>query len=240
MITVAYADPPYLGQSRHYLKSHPKARIWDNPETHRALIGKRVSEYPGGWAMSCSSPSLRVLLPLCPPDIRIGTWVKPFHIFKKGVRPAYAWEPVIYTGGRNANHSAPAKGGKATTPRDWVSANITLRTALTGAKPEAFRLWLFDLLNLRPGDEPFTLALTASCWWLSRGQNAGEQGSPATQTGAAQHPINQLEEDSASQITDHHDPDNPKDSKDRDRCGGRAGGPEVSEGGVTRRWTGRC
>lgn len=152
-ITVAYADPPYLGQARHYLKNHPEASAWDDPETHRALIERLTVEYSDGWALSCSSPSLRVLLPMCPPDIRIGAWVKPFHIFKKGVRPAYAWEPVIYAGGRNVKHPPPEKGGKATTPRDWVSSNITLRKGLTGAKPEAFCLWLFDLLNLRSGDE---------------------------------------------------------------------------------------
>lgn len=152
-ITVAYADPPYLGQGRKlYGKHHSEAHIWDNPETHRQLIDRLVAEYPDGWAMSCSSPSLRTLLPMCPSSVRIGAWVKPFHAFKKGVRPAYAWEPVIFTGGRNANHPPPPKGGKATTPRDWVSANIMLRQGLTGAKPPEFCNWLFDLLGLRPGD----------------------------------------------------------------------------------------
>jgi hypothetical protein len=37
--------------------------------------------------------------------------------------------------------------------RDWVSAEITLRKGLTGAKPEAFCWWLCDLLGLRDGDE---------------------------------------------------------------------------------------
>jgi hypothetical protein len=151
-IAVAYADPPYLGQARHYIKHHPEARIWDDPETHRELIARLVVDYPDGWALSCSSPSLRTLLPMCPPDVRIAAWVKPFHIFKKGVRPAYAWEPVIFTGGRNVGHPAPPKGGKATTPRDWVAANILLRKGLTGAKPPTFSAWLFDLLNLRPDD----------------------------------------------------------------------------------------
>ena len=153
-ITVAYADPPYLGQGRKlYGKHHAEAHLWDDPETHRALIARMSQEYPDGWALSCSSPSLRTLLPMCPADVRIGAWVKPFHIFKKGVRPAYAWEPVIYRGGRNVGHPPPPKGGKATTPRDWVSANILLRKGLTGAKPPAFCEWLFDLLGLRAGDE---------------------------------------------------------------------------------------
>lgn len=150
-MTFAYADPVYLGQARHY-RHHPEAHVWNDPETHRQLIEQLTTDYPDGWALSCSSPSLRVLLPMCPPDVRVGAWVKPFHIFKKGVRPAYAWEPVLYRGGRNVNHPPPPKGGKATTPKDFVSANITLRKGLTGAKPEAFCHWVLDILGWQPGD----------------------------------------------------------------------------------------
>lgn len=148
----AYADPPYLGCGRLYAKHHPEALIWDDPETHRELITKLSDEYPDGWALSCHTPSLRVLLPMCPDDIRIGAWVKPFHAYKKGVRPAYAWEPLIYRGGRNKNPPTPEKGGKAITPKDFVSANITLRKGLTGAKPPAFNQWVLDLLGFRDGD----------------------------------------------------------------------------------------
>lgn len=151
---IAYADPPYLGQGRkHYGRHHAEASVWDSIEAHQELINMLASDFPDGWALSCSTPSLRYLLPLCPEDVRVGAWVKPFHVFKKGVRPAYAWEPVIYRGGRNAGHPPPLKGGKATTPRDWVSANILLRKGLVGAKPPEFCAWLFDLLNLRPTDD---------------------------------------------------------------------------------------
>jgi hypothetical protein len=169
----AYSDPPYLGQGKRYVAHHPDALLWDKIETHAAHIEMLCATYPDGWAMSCSSPSLRHLLPLCPDDCRIGPWVKPFHVYKKGVRPAYAWEPVIYRGGRNKNHPPPPKGGKATTPKDFlvesdpfldeivramqadevVIANITLRRGLTGAKPEKFCFWIFDLLGMRPDDE---------------------------------------------------------------------------------------
>lgn len=142
---IAYADPPYVGQSR---KHYGGAEV-----NHRLLIAHLCDEFPDGWALSCSSPSLRQLLPLCPDDIRLGAWVKPFHVFKRGVRPAYAWEPVIFRGGRNDKPEIPVKGGTATTPRDWVSANITLRRGLPGAKPVAFCYWIFDMLNLRGDDE---------------------------------------------------------------------------------------
>lgn len=146
----AYADPPYMGQAKKHYGSEAS---YAGEVDHKDLIAQLALSYPDGWALSCSTPSLRTLLPWCPPDVRIGAWVKPFHIFKKGVRPAYAWEPVIFRGGRNQGHQPPEKGGEATTPRDWVSANITLRKGLVGAKPETFCYWLFDLLNLQRGDE---------------------------------------------------------------------------------------
>jgi len=161
----AYADPPYLGQGqRHYGKHHPLAHEWDSIERHARLIEELQRDFPDGWAMSASSPSLRHLLPLCPDDIRIGAWVKSFCAFKKGVRPCYAWEPVIFRGGRNKNPRAPEKGGKQTTPKDFLITEsevvvepITLRKGLTGAKPIKVCRWILDLLNVQPGDEVIDL-----------------------------------------------------------------------------------
>jgi len=141
----AYADPPYLGCGKLFKKQHAEAHIWDNPETHRLLIQQLCDEYPDGWAMSCSSPSLRVLLPMTPDDCRIGAWVKPFCIFKPNVGVAYAWEPVIFRGGRKRTRQQP-------TVRDWVSENITLKKGLTGAKPPKFAQWVFSVLNLTRRD----------------------------------------------------------------------------------------
>jgi hypothetical protein len=150
----AYADPPYLGMgAKFYAAHHEDAAAADTIEWHVKLIGELVSEFPDGWALSCSSPSLRFLLPVTPGDTRIAAWVKPFHAFKKGVRPAYAWEPVLFRGGRNQKPPAPPKGGKAITPRDWVSANMTLRKGLPGAKPPEFCRWILDLLGYVDGDE---------------------------------------------------------------------------------------
>jgi hypothetical protein len=163
---VGYADPPYIGYAQRY---------YEHEEVdHARLIEQLVGEFPDGWALSCSSPSLRYLLPLCPPDARIGAWVKPFHAYKRGVRPAYAWEPLIYVGGRNRNHPPPPLGGKATTPKDFVAVNITLQRGLVGVKPEKFCFWMFDLLGLRPGDElidlyPGTGAVTRAWdFWQAR------------------------------------------------------------------------
>lgn len=154
---LAYADPPYLGNCRLYDHDHGNDGLcWDDLTTHKLLIERLQADYYDGWALSASSPSLQTILPLCPPNVRIAAWVKPFCVFKKGVRPAYAWEPVLFVGGRNPSsgykHPPPEKGGKQTTPKDFVSANITLKKGLIGAKPEAFCRWILEVLNVKPED----------------------------------------------------------------------------------------
>lgn len=146
----AFADPPYLGTStfgaaHHYGDLHPDAADFDHPAAHAALICRLCDEFEA-WALSLSSPSLRTILPMCPPDVRVGAWVKPFCSFKPGVNPAYAWEPVIFRGGRKRERREPKI-------RDFASVGITLRAGFPGAKPEAFCWWVFDLLNALPGDD---------------------------------------------------------------------------------------
>jgi hypothetical protein len=140
----AYADPPYLGWGRHY--DHSSAYEWDNPDRHYALIDNLLEEYPDGWALSASSSSLHTILPMCPADVRVAAWVKPFAVFKPNVNPAYTWEPVVFRGGRRRDRTEP-------TVRDWLSCNITLRKGLVGAKPPEFCRWVLDLLGYRDGDE---------------------------------------------------------------------------------------
>jgi hypothetical protein len=167
-MTFAYSDPPYLGQGKRLYGAHPEAAIYDDPETHRRMIAEMTKVYPDGWAMSLSTPSMQTILPMCPPDVRIGSWVKTFCAFKKGVRPCYSWEPVVFWRGRNPpieRHPPPVKGGKQTTPKDFlrtdydeglltpvIAESITLKKGLTGAKPEKFCHWVLDLLNFQPGD----------------------------------------------------------------------------------------
>lgn len=139
----AYADPPYPGHTRRGLyKSDPLCAEVD----HAELISRLVSEYPDGWALSTNSGSLRSLLPLCPEDVRVMAWVKPFCSFKPNVNPAYAWEPAIVRGGRK-------RARFETTVRDFVSANILLKKGCAGAKPREFCFWLFSVLNALPGDD---------------------------------------------------------------------------------------
>jgi hypothetical protein len=142
----AYADPPYLGCGKYYADLHPDALDFDDIEAHADLVNRLVAEYPDGWALSLHTPSLKRILSVCPDDVRIGAWTKPFASFKPGVNPAYAWEPVIFAGGRT-------RGRDEATVRDWCAVPITLQRGFVGAKPDAFCFWLFDLLGARGGDE---------------------------------------------------------------------------------------
>ncbi len=141
---VAYADPPYVGNAARYYRHHPD---YGGEVDHEALIQRLCDEFPDGWALSCHTPSLRVLLPLCPPDVRIGAWVKPFAVFKPGVNPGYTWEPVIFRGGRQP------RGRGEETVRDWCAVPIALQRGLVGAKPDGVCFWIFAFLGLQPGDE---------------------------------------------------------------------------------------
>jgi hypothetical protein len=151
-LNIAYADPPYLGKCALYHHEHGTDNLcWDDPETHAGLIHRLGRDYPDGWALSLSATTLRVMLAYCPDDARIGVWVKPFASFKPNVTPAYAWEPVIFRGGRR-------RGRDEWSGRDWVSAMPPVFSGeargVPGMKPEAFCFWLFDdLFGLRWDDE---------------------------------------------------------------------------------------
>jgi hypothetical protein len=145
-VRFAYADPPYLGCCGLYDHYHPDGLCWDDLETHRLLIDRIVADFPDGWALSASEPSLRDLLPLTPRLTRTAPWVKPFASFKPNVNPAHAWEPVLFFGGRKRDRTEP-------TISDYVAVPITLRRGLVGAKPQAFSWWVFALLGAQADDE---------------------------------------------------------------------------------------
>jgi hypothetical protein len=142
----AYADPPYLGLCNLYDHKHHGGGCWDHVATHASLIVRLCDEFSDGWVLSLHTPSLRKILNLCPDDVRVGAWVKPFASFKPGVNPAYAWEPVIFRGGRKRERDD-------LTVRDWVSCNITLQRGFTGAKPDQFCFWLFELMGAEVTDD---------------------------------------------------------------------------------------
>jgi hypothetical protein len=148
----AYADPPYLGCCSYYGHRHEEPYgCWNDLGSYRILLLELQDGYDG-WALSCSSPSLRDLLPLTPPKTRVAAWVKPYASLKPGVRPGYAWEPVLFAGGRKTGFPPPERYGGLTTPRDWLSVRITQERGLAGAKPAEFCRWVLDMLGYMEGD----------------------------------------------------------------------------------------
>lgn len=138
---LAYADPPYPGQARKHYAHDPRCAEVDHVD-----LFARLAEYDG-WALSTGADlaALQYVIPLVPAGARVGAWVKPFASFKPGVNPGYTWEPVIFRCARPGRRDVP-------TVRDHLAANITLRKGLSGAKPDEFCRWLFDLLGAEPGD----------------------------------------------------------------------------------------
>lgn len=139
----AYADPPYVGCSGFY--DHPDTARWDDPAAHVELMARLDAEFDG-WALSCSTPSLAQLLPGAPAGTRVGAWVKPFAAYKRNVRVAYTWEPVLW------RRIAPRRDGDPV-GRDHIAEPITMRRGLTGAKPDRFAAWVAVLLGWQVGDE---------------------------------------------------------------------------------------
>ncbi|MCG3198527.1 MAG: hypothetical protein HUU16_13165 [Candidatus Omnitrophica bacterium] len=149
----AYADPPYLGLAKKtYGDVHPQAAEYDDPETHRVLIERLCNEYPDGWAMSCHTPSLRTILTLGPADVRVAAWCKPWAPFRPGVKTAhFAWEPIIYRGGRPFSERLHAHRDYTVTPMRLGKSRDSFGR---GSKPVGLIQWILrDLLNANRDDE---------------------------------------------------------------------------------------
>jgi hypothetical protein len=144
----AYADPPYIGQSKKHYGDHPD---YAGEVDHEELIWTLQRHYDC-WALSLSVPSLHIVLDHCRDqglslmdgDVRLLSWVKPFAAFKRNVRVAYTWEPLIVK-------VAPRLEGAIPT-RDHIAEPITMKRGLTGAKPERVCHWLFAVMGLRRTD----------------------------------------------------------------------------------------
>lgn len=181
---IAYADPPYPGQSRKHYADHPD---YDGEVDHAALIERMDSTYDG-WLLHTASTTLADVLALCPKGVRIGAWVKPFAAFKRNVPLAYAWEPVIFQPARKQT-----VGGDLVM-RDWISEGITMRRGLAGAKPERVVHWALRCVGAEHGDQIVDLypgsgavGRAVETWrsqlWLST--EAASVADPRPLTGAA-------------------------------------------------------
>lgn len=158
---VAYADPPYPGQSEKHYADHPD---YAGEVDHSQLL-RRLDGSFDGWLLHTSSTTLAEVIRCADAahvtGYRIMAWVKPFAAFKRNVPVAYAWEPVLIKPCRKPVVS------KRLVLRDWIAEPITLKRGLSGAKPEAVCRWAFEVLGLVADDElvdlyPGTGAVTAA------------------------------------------------------------------------------
>jgi hypothetical protein len=144
VLRLGYADPPYPGLA-HLYASHPD---FAGEVDHASLIAQLEAEFDG-WVLHTSTPAIPIVAALLPPNARWGAWVKSFAAFKKGVRPAYAWEPVIF---KPMRRMAENYSGNFV-QRDWIEAPMTMRRGFVGAKPEAVCHWAFEVVGADPSDE---------------------------------------------------------------------------------------
>lgn len=141
----AYIDPPYLGMGKKmYGKLHNEAAKWDDRQSHIDLIARMTEEFPDGWVYSCNPKDLAWLLPHMPEGARVGAWCKTFFQIRK-THTQYAWEPIIFYGGRVEN-------GRKPMVRDWLSCRRAMQKGVPGAKPDEFNDWVIELLNAKEGD----------------------------------------------------------------------------------------
>jgi hypothetical protein len=144
---IAYADPPYPGLSRRYYRDHPD---YAGEVDHAQLVESLESSYDG-WALSTSARSLRDVLAVCPPHVRVAAW-------HRGERPTVsrhpltAWEPVLYV---PARVGVPLEAYATRRVDSLVYHARPRRTGqrVIGAKPARFAGWLFQLLGALPADE---------------------------------------------------------------------------------------
>lgn len=144
-LRLAYADPPYPGNAWLY-RDHPD---YGGEVDHAGLI-RRLADRYDGWALSTSAEALPAVLALCPPGVRVAAW----HRGERPTRsawPLHAWEPVIYSGGRQLSRDTGATR-RVDSIVCGVSAVTTLPGRVIGAKPAAVCRWIFDLLGAEPGD----------------------------------------------------------------------------------------
>lgn len=168
----AVADPPYPGQSAKHYSGH---QDYAGEVDHRELA-EQLGEYDG-WILHTSAPALLYVqqclaatgeMPMDPETFKGGTyrvysWVKPFAAFKRNVKVAYTWEPVLIK---------PLRGAETNRieeivyrdhliceerPEEAVVESITMKRGLTGAKPEKVCHWAFEAAGLHPDDDFYDL-----------------------------------------------------------------------------------
>jgi hypothetical protein len=157
------ADPPYLGRAHRWYGAsgnakswtkrsghayerangdvHSEAAAWDNPDAHRALVERLISDYDG-WAIAMARDNLAEYLAWVPPETHVCVWHKPYSV-PGGSRLITCWEPVLVFVPKGRRKSALGK-----CQRDVLTANAA--RGFVGAKPRAWTRWVLDMLGYDP------------------------------------------------------------------------------------------
>jgi hypothetical protein len=145
-LKLGYADPPYPGLA-HLYKDHPD---FAGEVDHAKLIAQLEADFDG-WILHTSSVAIPIIAAMVGQieGVRWGAWVKSFAAFKKGVRPAYAWEPIIFKPMRRMAENYTG----SFVQRDWIEAPMTMRRGFTGAKPADVCHWAFEVVGAERSDE---------------------------------------------------------------------------------------
>lgn len=133
---LAYADPPYPGKANRYA---------ENEEVDHVALIARLEEYDG-WALSTDETSLRYVLGLCPPKVRILAWCRP-NTAPFVPYPYAAWEPVLCRPVRPRDMD-PVRSYTETTN---VGGRMK-RKDFRGQKPREFCEWVLRCLGAVAGD----------------------------------------------------------------------------------------
>lgn len=156
-LRIAYADPPYPGQSAKHYGDHPDFA----GEVDHYELAERLQLYDG-WILHTLSPAQFYVqkalaaigeYPMLEDgtwqsgSYRVMAWPKTFAAFKANVSVAYAWEPVLVKAARK-----PVVTGRVVM-RDWIAEPITLKRGLTGAKPDRVCRWAFEVVGAQPHDD---------------------------------------------------------------------------------------
>lgn len=155
---LAYADPPYPGQSAHWYANHPDFK---GEVDHAALIRRLDRDYDG-WALSTSSLALPYVLSLCPDTppapgfttalvggVRVAAWLRGKPAPRGVSRIMVTWEPVIVRGGRQLASECSLYVWDAWQGTPYL---IGERDGFAGSKPPGFARWVFDLLGANASD----------------------------------------------------------------------------------------
>lgn len=146
MMRIAYADPPYPGQSKRLYGDHPD---YAGEVDHAELIADLFSRFDA-WALSTSVQALPAVLRFCPDRVRVCCWLKRATSPPMGDNRMYSWEPVILCD--TPNPQRPTRM-HCEANADQYTFRAKREGYVVGAKPRAFCFWLFDAMGAKPDDE---------------------------------------------------------------------------------------